>query len=88
MSSKKLLPKPSDNIHLSDVGYAVHKSESARHRSLKRASKKNGALPVVRRLNLIRNLTRSGSKNKKILSKDVEYVKKIYKQEKKKHSKK
>ena len=31
------LPKPSNEIHLADDGYAVHKSDLSRHRSLKRA---------------------------------------------------
>ena len=78
----KRLPKPSNEIHLADDGYAVHKSDLSRHRSLKRASKKNGTLTVMKRLNLIRNLTKKGSKNKNVLSRDVNYLKKIYRKEK------
>jgi hypothetical protein len=72
------LPKPGDNIHLSDVGYSLNKTQKQRRLSLDKASKKNGSLPILRRLNLIRNLTKKESKNKKKLTKDVNYLKKKY----------
>ena len=72
------LPKPGNDVHLSDVGYSLNKTQKQRRLSLDRASKKTGSLPVLRRLNLIRNLTKKESKNKKKLTKDVDYLKKKY----------
>jgi hypothetical protein len=80
--SKKLLPKPNRSIHLSKYGYTTSKKESTRKLSLNKASAKMGSLPVLKRLNLIRNLTRPELEVKKVLSKDVEYMKEIYKKEK------
>lgn len=85
-SSKNLLPKPDKNVHLSKYGYETSKKASTRKTSLKRASTKMGALPVLKRLNLIRNLTRPDLKVKKVLSSDVEYMKKIYEKEKSRQS--
>jgi hypothetical protein len=85
-SSRKLLPKPDRNIHLSKYGYETSKKASSRKSSLKRASSKMGALPVLKRLNLIRNLTRPDLQVKNILSKDVEYMKEIYEKEKSRQS--
>ena len=84
----KLLPKPDPaGIHLSKYGYSTSKTQSKRRSSLKRTSKKHGALPVLKRLNLIRNITstKTSEKTKKahdIMSKDVEYMKKLYAREK------
>lgn len=84
----KLLPKPDPTgIHLSKYGYSTTKTQSKRRSSLKRSSKKHGALPVLKRLNLIRNITstETSEKTKKvhdIMSKDVEYMKKLYAKEK------
>jgi hypothetical protein len=89
----KLLPKPDPaGIHLSKYGYSTSKTQSKRRSSLKRTSKKHGALPVLKRLNLIRNITstKTSEKTKKahdIMSKDVEYMKKLYAKEKKKSKK-
>jgi len=83
-----LLPTPNPNgIHLSKYGYSTSKKQSKRRESLKRSSRKHGALPVLRRLNLIRNLTsvRTSEETKKshdIMSKDVEFMKKMYEGEK------
>jgi hypothetical protein len=80
----KVLPPIDDNaIHLSDYGYTVKKSEKQRKASLSRASSKEGTLQVLRRLNLIRNYT-AVDKNKKKMSKDVEFLKLKYAKEKKK----
>lgn len=84
---KKYLPKPSDDNHLSDFGYHVDKKMMSRHTSLKKASKKIGTLTTMKRLNLIRNLTKKGSKNKEILSKDVDFMKKVYAREKERQKK-
>jgi hypothetical protein len=84
----KLLPKPDPaGIHLSKYVYSTSKKQSQRRSSLKKTSKKHGALPVLKRLNLIRNLTstETSDKTKKahdIMSKDVEYMKKLYAEEK------
>lgn len=86
----KLLPKPDPSgIHLSKYGYSTSKKQSQRRASLKRTSKKHGALPVLKRLNLIRNITstETSEKTKKahdVMSKDVEYMKKLYAEEKEK----
>lgn len=85
-SSRKLLPKPDRNIHLSKYGYETSKKAASRKSSLKRASAKMGALPVLKRLNLIRNITRPDLEVKKVLSRDVEYMKKIYEKEKERQS--
>ena len=72
------LPKPSQETHLANTGYELRKSQKQRRQSLDVASKKNGTLPVLKRLNLIRNLTKRGTVNKKKLTKDVEYMKTKY----------
>lgn len=81
------LPKPDPDIHLSSQGYSVARPTMKRQTALKRSSKEIGTLPVIRRLNLIRNLTKRGTKNRKILSKDVDFMKKLYKKEKARKSK-
>ena len=89
MSSKKskTLPPIGDEFHLSDYGYTLHKSDKERKASLKRASKgEKSALPVLKRVNLIRNYTKSVPENYLKLSKDVEFLKREYKKEKKSKS--
>lgn len=87
-STKKKLPKPDNLYHLSTDGYSVNKSKISRQKSLTKSSKKVGSLTVMRRLNLIRNLTKKGTKQKKILGNDVEFLKAKYKKEKKKKTNK
>jgi hypothetical protein len=82
MPTVKLLPRPDPNVHLSKQGYSTAKKASSRHKSLKKSSKKYGTLPVLKRLNLIRNLTAPDLKAHDVMSKDVEYMKKLYKHEK------
>lgn len=85
MPTVKLLPRPDRSAsapHLSKQGYSTAKKASARHESLKKSSKKYGTLPVLKRLNLIRNLTAPDLKAHDVMSKDVEYMKKLYKHEK------
>jgi len=87
MSTIKLLPIPNPNVHLSKQGYSTDKPSSQRHSSLKRSSKKYGTLPVLKRLNLIRNLTSTKTSDKtnkvhEIMSSDVEYMKKLYSRQK------
>ena len=82
MSSKKgLLPQPSDNVHLSKYGYSTSKSRLSREKALRKSSKKLGTLPVLRRLNLIKNIS-ADKKTKKIMKRDVNFLKKQYKKEK------
>ena len=84
MPKVKLLPHPDPNVHLSKQGYSTAKKSSSRHESLKRSSAKYGTLPVLKRLNLIRNLTAPDLKAHDVMSKDVNYMKKLYKHEKEK----
>ncbi len=82
-----LLPRPDPNVHLSKLGYSTSKKSSARQQSLKKASKKYGTLQVLKRINLIRNITstKTSEKTKKahdVMGKDVEFMKKLYKREK------
>jgi hypothetical protein len=77
-TKKKLLPRPNSAIHLKDDGYSTHKSDILRRRALTKSSQKHGSLTIMRRLNLIRNLSKKGSRQKEIMSKDVEYLKKKY----------
>jgi len=87
--SKKILPPPGDEFHLSDYGYTLHKTDKERKASLRKASKgEKSALPVLKRVNLIRNYTKSVPENYLKLSKDVEFLKQEYKKEKKVKSKK
>jgi hypothetical protein len=87
--SVKLLPRPNDIVHLTKQGYRVAETVQNRHIALKKSSKKYSTLPVLKRLNLIRNLTPKNSKAHNRMSQDVEFMKKLYKQEKnKKGSKK
>lgn len=86
-SNLKRLPKPGNTIHLSDEGYNTSKSKLARHKALSRSSRKYGSLVVMRRLNLIKNLSRE-NKSKYVMKDDVEYLKKMYAREKKKRSNK
>jgi hypothetical protein len=83
LESRKILPKPGDDLHLSDYGYSLQKTDKERKASLKRASQgEKSVLPVLRKTNLIRNYTKSVPENYLKLSKDVEFLKKEYKKEK------
>lgn len=77
----KTLPKPSKDASLGKYGYKVHNKASSRRRSLKRASKKYGTLPVLRRLNLIANYT-ADVENKQRMRSDVKHLQNVYAQEK------
>lgn len=82
----KTLPKLDDKIHLTKYGYGIHKSDKYRRTALKAASRDYGVLPVLRRLNLIRNY-QAVPENKKIFTRDVEYLKNMYSRIKKKRQK-
>ena len=83
----KTLPKLGDKIHFTKYGYSIYKPEAERRSALRAASKAFNTLEVLRRLNLIRNY-QAIPQNKEIFSKDVEYMKKLYANVKKKKSKK
>ena len=83
MPKKILLPRPDPNIHLSSNGYSTKKPSKQRESSLKRASKKYGTLPVLRRLNLIRNITAPQLPAHKVMGKDVAFMKRMYSHERK-----
>jgi hypothetical protein len=84
MPGRTLLPKPDTKYHhLSKYGYKLSSKKETRHTSLKRASKKYGTLPVLKRVNLIRNITNPQlTKNKKKLDSDVKFMTQIYNKEK------
>jgi hypothetical protein len=80
MQKRLLLPQPDDQNHLSQFGYTLEKNKKKRQGSLKRASKKFGTLPVLKRVNLIRNITNPTlTKNKNKLKSDVNFLSKMYK---------
>lgn len=78
----RTLPKLGDDVHLSKYGYRVDKPQEKRRESLKRAARKHGTLPVLRRTNLIANYSKSEKDNYKRLRSDVEFLKREYKKEK------
>ena len=82
LASRKILPPVGDEIILGDYGYSLQDLPKERKASLKRASKKNNTLTVLRRVNLIRNYSKSVPTNYNKLSQDVEFLKKEYKKEK------
>ena len=84
MPLRTLLPKPDTKYHhLSKYGYKLSSKKESRHNSLKRASKKYGTLPVLKRVNLIRNITNPQlTKNKNKLTSDVKFMTQLYNKEK------
>ena len=82
MMPRRLLPKPDDEYHLSKFGYSLSHKRSSRRSSLKAASKKYGTLQVFKRVNLIRNITNPKNETKNKLSSDVNFMKDLYKKEK------
>lgn len=82
-----ILPKLKGDLHLGQYGYAVHKTAESRRQALRKASKDNDTLEVLRRLNLIRNYSQN-SRNKEIYNADVEYMKGYYAKVKKRKTKK
>ena len=71
-----------DKGMLTDEGYSLKKSLKQRKNSLKKASKKNSTLTVLRHLNAIRTLQKNNYDNFKKLDKDVKFVQKEYSREK------
>ena len=82
-SAKKVLPKPSKDMSLRKYGYSTKKSSRERRKSLKRASKEIGTLPVLRRTVLIANYSKWNEPAEVKMREDIEYLKNEYKKEKK-----
>ena len=72
----------SEKASLSKYGYKLSKSQLSRRRALKRAAKSTGTLRVLKRVNLIRNYSKSVPKNYDTLSSDVDFLKNTYAKEK------
>jgi len=79
---KKLFEIKDEGL-LSEKGYSLKKSQSQRRVSLKKASKDNGTLKVFKHLNAIRTLQKSNPTNYSKLDKDVKFIQKEYRKEKK-----
>ena len=77
----KTLPPIGKKGFLRRHGYSVKKTVAQRERSLKRASKEENPLAVLRHLNLIRNYT-ADKKSKRVMSRDVNFMSKHYKETK------
>jgi hypothetical protein len=71
------------SVHLSEYGYSLKKKISERHKALINASEYYGDLHVLRRLNLVRNLSVGEHDDWKILSEDVKYLSDRYRENKK-----
>jgi hypothetical protein len=72
-----------DKGFLTKNGYSLKKSSDERKKSLRRASKEKGMLPVLRHLNAIRTLQKNNTDNFNKLDKDVKFVQKEYRKDKK-----
>ena len=72
--------KSNNIIHLSTYGYSIGQNESERRNALSDASKKNGALSVLKRLNLLRNYL-TVEKDKEVIAGDIEFMKEFYTRE-------
>ncbi len=81
------LPPLGNELHLSQFGYSLKDTKLERQKSLKKASKKHGALKVLKRTNLIANYSQANEENYNKLRQDVEFLKKEYKHEKLSRSK-
>lgn len=83
LRGKATLPKPSRNNGLRRYGYKSTDPAPRRRRALKRAVKKQNYARIVRRLNLIRNLTyRSNPKFSKKLSADIKWMQSMHRRDK------
>ena len=71
--AERVLPKPSEDVSLEAFGYGTHQPTHIRHKALEAASKKFGSLPILRRLNLLRNY-QAHPAAKKVMSADVEFM--------------
>jgi len=85
---KRILPKPGEEVSFRKFGYKVNNSDIVRERALSRVVKLFGPLKSLRRLNLLRNYQprdKEGRRVSRIMSRDVEYLKKKYKNYKRRH---
>lgn len=81
---KPILPKLDNKLHLSPYGYSIHHSTQERRDALRNAAADYDLLVVLRRLNLARNY-QATAHAKEIMTSDVDYLKKLYANQKKKH---
>lgn len=72
-----------DKGFLTKNGYSLKKSSDERKKSLRRASEEKGMLSVLRHLNAIRTLQKNNHDNFNKLDKDVKFVQKEYRKDKK-----
>jgi hypothetical protein len=77
--STKILPEINNDISLREYGYSLHNNKLDRQKSLIRASKKEGSLPILRRLILISNYSKSEKDNFQKYRKDIKFLKDLYK---------
>ena len=80
---KNMLPEVNKKVSLRKHGYRLNQSKISRRKSLRKASRTYGTLPVLRRVNLIRNYSKKNKDKYKTLSNDVEFMKDKYAYEKK-----
>lgn len=75
------LPKPRKQNSLRKHGYSTEKADKTRKTSLKRAAKEYGTVPVIRRLNLARNLqsNKTSGTAKRKMSRDIKWLSEQYK---------
>jgi len=78
----KTLPPLDKQGSLRKYGYTLKKGSRTRRQSLRKASKKNGSLRVLRRLVLLRNY-QADPKYKKELTDDIQFMSKLHANEKK-----
>lgn len=84
-NKKDILPLISSDISLSKYGYKVAKTFEKRKKSLNKACNAHGTKIILKRLNLIRNYSKSREEIHKRMSKDVMYLVNKYKKEKDKN---
>jgi len=85
--SKRVLPKPDPRYSLKKFGYSTHNTRDERRKALRRASKAYGALPTLRRLNLVRNL-QANVNAKQAMDDDVKFLTDFYRELKERNQKK
>jgi hypothetical protein len=73
----KTLPKISSKMSLGDFGYELKYSFETRKKALNKAIKKHGLIKVLKRISLIRNYSKSVTRNYNKYTKDLEYLKLI-----------
>lgn len=69
-----------EDVILTPFGYNVRKKSDQRHEALEKACRRYNPLTVMRHINLVANSNKDNEKTYRILRKDVDYLKKIYKE--------